>query len=517
MFKFFARMLSVGSGGLRCRRTVSCHLRHEFTSLAVSILAVIFAQPVLGTVLHAESSARPNIVLILTDDHGYADLSCQNEVSDVRTPHVDSLAANGVRMTAGYVTAPQCSPSRAAVITGRYQQRFGLDEISRCPLPLEEVTLAERLKAAGYRTGMVGKWHLSPNAVSVRWAKKNLPNLRLNTNGRVNIPLGKTVEYFPHAQGFDEYYAGEVQQYFANFDPGKNELLSTGKWRSDRGYRIDLQTTAATNFIDRNADQPFFLYLCYFGPHVPLQATPEYLKRFPGEMKERRRYGLAMLSAIDDGVGQILSALRKHEIEENTLIVFTSDNGAPLKLNMEDDPIGRGGPIWDGSLNTPWIGEKGMLSEGGIRVPFILQWKNVLPADTVYEQPVSTLDIAATAIAAAGQAIDNSLDGVDLLPYLTGEKKTPPHQSLFWRFWNQSAVRSGKWKYLKAGQSEEYLFDLDSQEHERKNVLKEHPDVAADLATQLKKWSEELRPPGLPRHEVNDQESAWFKHYLQAD
>ncbi len=459
-------------------------------------------------------SSKPNVIVILADDQGYADLSCQGVANDVRTPYIDSLAANGIRMTAGYVTAPQCSPSRAGLITGRYQQRFGVDQITNCPLPLEEITIAERLQNVDYRSGMVGKWHLSPNAVSLRWAKENLPNFRESAGGRVNIPLKKVTEYHPHTQGFDEYFAGEVQQYFANFDFSGSEVQQTGKWRRERGYRIDLQTKASVSFIQRNHDRPFFLYLCYFGPHVPLQATSEYLERFSGRMKERRRYGLAMISAIDDGVGKILSKLREHGLEENTLIVFSSDNGAPLKLKKPDDPIGQGGPVWDGSLNDPWIGEKGMLSEGGLRVPFVVQWKNRLPKGITYDKPVSTLDIAATAIAAAGIEADPALDGVDLIPYLTGKNQASPHDSLFWRFWNQSAVRAGKWKYLKGGEDREYLFDLSLDEHEQTNLLVQHPGIAAKLSSKLEIWSKEMLPPGAPTKGADHEERVWYQHYF---
>ncbi len=485
--------------------------RSSMRRFSLSLLTIACAFTFLSGELPA---SPPNVIVILADDQGYADLSCQGVASDVRTPQIDSLAANGIRMTAGYVTAPQCSPSRAALITGRYQQRFGVDEIANCPLPLEEITIAERLQTVGYRTGMVGKWHLSPNPVSVRWAKANLPNIHESTNGRVNIPLKKVTEFHPHTQGFDEYFVGEIQQYFANYDFSGTEAQQTGKWRRERGYRIDLQTQASVSFIERNHDQPFFLYLCYFGPHVPLQATPKYLDRFSDPMKERRRYGLAMLAAIDDGVGKILAKLREHGLEENTLIVYSSDNGAPLKLKKPDDPIGQGGPVWDGSLNDPWIGEKGMLSEGGIRVPFIVQWKDRLPQGIVFDEPVSTLDIAATTIAAAGIDAEPVMDGVNLIPFLMGENQESPHESLFWRFWNQSAIRVGKWKYLRVGQDREYLFDLSLDAHEETNLLAQNPGIVTELSSKLEIWAKEMLPPGAPTKGSDHEEQVWYRHYF---
>lgn len=456
---------------------------------------------------------RPNILVIVTDDQGYADLSCQGIVEDIQTPHIDSIANAGARMTAAYVTAPQCSPSRAAILTGRYQQRFGVDEISKCPLPLEALTLAEQLKADGYRTGMVGKWHLSPNAVSVDWAKAHMPQLKPSAHGIVNIPRQQTLAYYPHAQGFEEYFVGDVQLYFTNVSTTERTVREMGQLVRQPGYRIDLQTQAAVSFIERNSSDPFFLYVGYFGPHVPLQATADHLQRFPGEMKERRRYGLAMLSAIDDGVGQMLDTLRSHAIEDRTLIVFTSDNGAPLKLQMPDDPVGIGGPTWDGSLNTPLTGEKGMLSEGGIRVPFVMQWKQRIPRGIVFQEPVSTLDIAATALAAAGVSSETPLDGIDLLPELTQSDKRSQPRRLYWRFWNQAAIREGDWKYLRVGSEREFLFELAQDPQERVNRLSEQPQLAERLKQQLQEWTDQLLTPGWTDG-LNHQEQNWYRHYF---
>jgi arylsulfatase A-like enzyme len=487
--------------------------------MRIFVLAVVtVGLAILAEARGASGSApKPNLIIILTDDQGYADLSAQGVVPDVKTPHIDRMASEGVRMTAGYITAPQCSPSRAGLITGRYQQRFGFDSIPDCPLPLAEVTIAERLRAAGYVSGQVGKWHLDPNPLSARWISENLPGAtKTKARDRVAIPEQVRRAYSPLAQGFDECFSGEMANYFATYDREGRSLARTGERLNMRPtYRIDAQTEGALAFLKRHHERPFFLYVCYYGPHVPLEATAKYLERFPGPMAERRRYALAMMSAIDDGVGRILDALREYGLEEKTLVAFTSDNGAPVQLHKEDKkPVDLISADWDGSLNEPWVGEKGMLTEGGIRVPFVLRWKGVLPAGTVYREPVSALDFAATAVAMAGLPADPKLDGVDLVPFLTGRKSGAPHAALFWRFWNQAAVRAGNWKYLKLGDGSEFLFDLASAEHETKNRIAAHPDVARRLSRQLANWTAQLQPAELPEQTLSRQERRWYEHYL---
>lgn len=444
---------------------------------------------------------------------GYSDVGVQGAADDVRTPNIDRIAREGVRCTAGYVTAPQCSPSRAGLLTGRYQQRFGLDSNTETPMPAEQVTLAERLNRAGYTSGQVGKWHLEPGAVSRSWARKNLPGVRPNAEGRFPIPTERALEYYPHRQGFDEFFAGVARRYYANYDLSGG-AAHEAKWIDDHRYRLDVQSDAAVAYLKQPREEPFFLYLAYFAPHVPLEATEQYLARFPGPMPERRRYALAMISAIDDGVGRILDVLEKKGLAEETIVVFASDNGAPL-MGKEDLPIAEAGATWDGSLNDPWVGEKGMLSEGGIRVPFLLRWTAKLPAGKVYERPVSTLDIAATAVAAAGLPHDQALDGVDLLPFLTGDREGDPHDALYWRFWGQAAVRSGDWKYLNAGKNGEYLFDLASEAHEKKNLIAEHPDVAAGLHRNLEAWEADLQPPGPPPAS-RPSEADWYSTHFRS-
>lgn len=445
-------------------------------TILLSILPALF---VVGAPF-ARADDRPNIVVIFTDDHGYADLGCQGVLDDIETPHIDKLAAGGVRISSGYVTAPQCVPSRAGLLTGRYQNRFGVESNADALDGFNaEQTIAERLKKAGYATGMTGKWHLGPTPEIVR-------------------------------HGFDDvYFKNANRSGWANFDLDGNDR--TAGVETSRLYHLDANSAAACAFIKRHHDEPFFFYCAYRAPHVPLDAPPKYLQRFPGKMPERRRQALAMIAAIDDGVGRVMSTLREYGLEEKTLIFFIGDNGAPLKIHKIDAP--GGGPGWDGSLNDPLNGEKGMLAEGGIRVPFLVYWKGQFAEGRVYDHPAISLDVAATAVALAGLPDDPGLDGVNLLPYLRGEKKDRPHETLYWRWIAQSAVREGNWKYLRGG-TREYLFDLDKDREEKRNLFEEHPDIAQRLKAKLVKWSRQLNPPGLETKKMAATWERYFDHYL---
>lgn len=458
---------------------------------------------------------KPNIIVIFTDDHGFADLQCQGQVGDIKTPNIDRLAAEGIRFTDGYVTAPQCCPSRAGLLTGRYQQRFGLDENGKCPLPLEEKTIADRLKSAGYVTGMVGKWHQEPNVQSVKWAKENPDKAEIKPGGRVKIPWDQILPYYPQNRGFSEFYKGETKRYWANYDLDGNKLAPEGQWEEPGRYRLDVQSDAAVTFIERNHENPFFLYLAYYAPHTPLEATEKYLSRFPGDMPERRRYALAMVSAIDDGVGRILDTLATHNLDKDTLIFFLGDNGAPLKLTKEDSPVNTDAGGWDGSLNNPWVGEKGMLTEGGIRVPFVARWKGTWPEGITYREPVISLDIAATACAAAELDMPPELDGVDISPYVKDEQSGSPHEYLFWRFWTQGAVRKGKWKYVQVGKEQRFLFDLSDRKHENVNVIEAHPEIASELQKALEIWNTSLKYPESLGSAHKNQEERFYDFYYK--
>jgi len=458
---------------------------------------------------------RPNIIVIYTDDQGYADLGIQGQVSDVRTPNIDTLALSGVRMTDGYVTAPQCVPSRAGLISGQYQQRFGLFENETGPMPLSITTVPELMQRAGYVTGMVGKWHLEPNRNQEGWLEENLPSYSESDDEDLVIPTSLRTDYRPGNRGFSEYFSGTRNRYRANFDLNGNSLYgSNGRIVRNRDFRIDVQSQAALSFLERNEDQPFFLYLSYFGPHVPLEAPTKYLKRFPGEMPERRRTALAMISAIDDGVGQIVQMLEEKGLREKTLIFFVSDNGAPLKIAMDDLPLTITRGTWDGSLNTPWIGEKKLLTEGGIRVPFLASWPGVLPAGKTYSKPVITLDIGATAVALSGLEHDTVLDGRDIIPELKGDAPRQSSRPLFWKFQDQLAVREGRYKYLRLlDDGTEYLFDLESDEHEAVDLSGQSSNTTRRLRQLGDSWAREL-DIDLSNQVDDTEEDRFFDHYL---
>jgi arylsulfatase A-like enzyme len=427
------------------------------------------------------AASKPNVIVIFCDDLGWSDLGVQGIRKDIRTPNLDALARGGLLATNGYVTAPQCVPSRAGLLSGRYQPRFGVEsngaELSGFDA---QATIAERLKNAGYATGMTGKWHLGPND-------------KITTHG------------------FDDVYCnqGARGKAWANFD--LNGAPIPGGDITSPEYHLDANSSAACAFIKRHKTEPFFFYLAYRAPHVPLDPTQQYLDRFPGEMPECRRRCLAMMSAVDDGVGRVMDTLRQNGLEENTLIFFMGDNGAPLKITMPDRPDG---PGWDGSLNLPMNGEKGMLSEGGIREPWIAYWKGRIPAGQVYQQPVISLDVAATAVAVAGLPRDPQLDGVNVMPYFTGEKEGAPHEVLFWRWEAQSAIREGKWKLLVGGKRS-YLYDLEVDPGEKHNQLAQRPDLAKSLRAKLERWASELQPPGINLRPMAATWDQYFDFYLE--
>lgn len=482
-------------------------------------------------------ATQPNVIVILTDDQGWSDLGCQGQVDDIKTPHIDALAERGVRCTAGYVTSPQCSPSRAGLITGRHQQRFGIDTIPDMPLPSEAITIAERLQPLGYRTGFVGKWHLEPNATCVDWLRRELPEMASKPRNQIRIPWDKIRPYSPAAQGFDEYFWGSIRNYRINYEIASQEsetgqspdgqsktplqptsLLTRMKQIENKDFRIDVQTEAAISFIERNHDLPFYLQLNYFGPHTPLEAPEKYLDRFPTDMPIRRRYALAMIAAIDDGVGKIVQQLTEHGLLENTLIVMTSDNGAPLKMTKPDTPINHDMGGWDGSLNEPWVGEKGMLSEGGIRVPMIWSLPSQLPKGKTYHWPVSTLDIAPSVLRLAGgdlQEARDQLDGIDMVSAMN-DIQNPSTRTLYFRFWDQAAIRRGKWKYISVGDGRRYLFDLDSDQHENQDLSKDYTELVDKLHADLEQWCESLQPAGLPTG-GKMRERNWYNFYFGND
>ena len=439
-----------------------------------------------------QAADKPNIILFYTDDHGHADLGIHGVVKDIQTPNLDALARSGVVATHGYSTAPQCVPSRGGVMTGRFQGRFDLDNNGSALDGFnKQTTIATRLQNAGYATAQFGKWHLGPTDAITKHGFKHVFSQNAQRPFSANITLD-----------------GQ--------DRPMSDLPPTE-------YHLDGCSKAAAAIIERYKDQPFFLYVAYRGPHTPLDAPKRYIDRFPGEMPERRRAALGMLSAIDDGVGLITSTLKKHGLTEKTLIFFIGDNGAPLKIHKVDSPLQGDAGGWDGSLNTPLNGEKGMLAEGGMSTPFLIAWPGTIPGGQVYEHPVSALDVAATAVGiqplgdsekSAKASTPTELDGVNLLPYLTGENKAPPHDALYWRWMAQSAIREGNWKLLRGG-DREYLYDLATDREENNNLAAKHPEIATRLRAKLKTWADGLTPPGMALGPMAATWNDYFDHYLE--
>jgi len=449
---------------------------------------------------------QPNIIIIFTDDMGYADVGCNKILNDNQTNHIDALAENGVRMTAGYATAPQCTPSRAGIITGQYQNKYGLTENRDAPLPLHVATIAEKIKSVGYNTALVGKWHLEPHPKNTRWLHEN------DVDKLESIDSTTYYKYFPWNRGFNKVFCGNGSTVWTNFDLDGSSL-NTVKRKTYNKYRLDLQTEAALSFIKQSIHHPFFLYLSYFGPHTPLSAPQKYLSRFSKDMPNRRRLALAMNAAIDEGVGKIIQSLSNHNILENTIVFFVSDNGAPLILHKQDMPITKKQNLWNGSLNNPWLGEKGMLTEGGIRVPFLVSWKGSLPENIVYEKPVTCLDVSATAVALAGGDLTN-MDGKNLIPYLSGYIKEAPHETIFWKWRGQEAARNSKYKYLRYNDGKEYLFNLEDEMHETENVIDQNSEIANELKQSLNAWNESLLNT-KPIEELSRTEKIFRNFYLK--
>jgi arylsulfatase A-like enzyme len=453
--------------------------------LAGAWLAAIAIFAGSGAAHAADAKQRqPNIVILLADDLGYADVGFHG-LSDLSTPNIDSLAAGGVRFTNGYVSCPYCSPTRAGLLTGRYQERFGHEfnpggagQKKPAPgLPLTETTIANRLKAANYKTGLVGKWHLGPDP-----------------------------EQNPTKRGFDSFFGftGGQHTFFA---AQTKDIYRGTEPVEEKEYLTDAFAREAVSFIDQNKADPFFLYLAFNAVHTPLDVTDDRFQRFAHiEDPQRRKYA-AMLTALDEGIGRVLEKLRAEGLEEDTLIFFLSDNGGPV---MPTTSI-------NGANNAPLRGSKRTTLEGGVRVPFVAQWKGKLPAGKVYPHPVIQLDILPTALAAAHAPVgdDANLDGVNLIPYLTGENDQKPHETLFWRLGPQRAIRQGEWKLVqydvnadsatdtnRAGSSRgrpevtaPKLYNLIADPGETNDLAAQHPNRVAELDQAWQAWSAQLAEP----------------------
>jgi arylsulfatase A-like enzyme len=424
---------------------------------------------------------RPNILLIASDDLGYADLGIHGS-RDIPTPNIDRLARDGIHFTDAYVSGPYCSPTRAGLMTGRYPQRFGYefnpDGSRDYGLPLTETTMAEKLKAAGYRTALFGKWH-----------------------------LGSADQLHPMRRGFEEFYGflGGDHSYLnvAHIDVGTDmpdPLLDGMKPASSVTYLTDTLGDRAVGYIKRHASEPFFLYLAFNAAHTPMEAPEKYLARFPKIAHPQRRTYAAMVSAMDDAIGRTLTALRDQKLEEKTLVIFLNDNGGPT---MPTTTV-------NGSSNAPLRGSKRQTWEGGIRVAFAMSWKGHIEAGHVDHRPIIQLDVLPTVLAAAGVATNASeFDGVNLLPFLTGTVAGAPHDALYWRFGGMMAIRKGDWKLVKTRDgplvdvdpsvlrdlSEAGLYNLSEDIGETRNRAAERPDKVKELSDLWQRWNRQLAKP----------------------
>lgn len=426
------------------------------------------------------ADVKPNVIIFLADDTGYVDIGAQG-CKDIPTPNIDSIARNGMRCTNGYVSCPYCSPTRAGVMTGRYQTRFGHEfnegaNVNRelFGLPLTEKTIADRLKPLGYNTWAVGKWH-----------------------------LGFNIERRAMKRGFDEFYGTLANTpYFHPLLVDSRKNPDPERVADDAYYTTDAFGDRAVDLVQSSKGKPFFLYLPFNANHVPNQATERYLKRFPSIQDKDRQLYAAMMSAMDDAIGKVLKAVRDAGQEENTLFFFLSDNGGPMTK------MGK-----NGSNNKPLKGQKGDTWEGGIRVPFLVQWKGKLPAGKEYVNPVISLDILPTAVTAAGGQVapEWKIDGVDLMPFLTGKNSATPHESLYWRFGPQWAARKGNLKlvrgfdYVAQPDSQPpvnevkvtplQLFNLSEDIGEAKDVAAANPDKVKELQAAWDAWNKEQKAP----------------------
>src|SRR5262249_11758164 len=447
-------------------------IRFEASSrMKIKLLSLAAALCLCGATFAA--SSLPNFVVILADDLGYDDVG-SNGCEDIPTPNIDSLATNGARCTNAYVTCPFCSPSRAAIMTGRYQQRFGYesqltddDEINPLlGIPAQEILLPQLLKPAGYVCGAVGKWHLG-----------QAPNLH------------------PIARGFDEFFgflsaSANPGYYNANVLRGDTPLIETD-------YLTDAFTREAVAFINNHAAEPFLLYLPYSAVHAPYDTPPDvYMQRVANIPDLKRQTYAAMVVALDDGIGQVGQTLRDNNILSNTIIFFLSDNG---------------GPPLDFVSNYPLRGYKYDTLEGGIRVPFAVQWTGHIPPTVVSRSTVSSLDIVPTIAGAAGVSLptDRIYDGINLTPYLTAQQQIPA-RTLFWRWFGLGpdgllgsdntiwAVRKGSFKLVVERAKDNQpaaLYNLNTDIGETRDMASSYPDKVNSLKGLFNLWTLKTMAP----------------------
>ncbi len=435
--------------------------RREFVKLVAAGAATLLGRGQAGAC--SRPADKPNIILIMADDLGYGDISCYGSTK-IKTPNIDALAKNGLRFTDFHSNGPVCSPTRAALLTGRYQQRSGIEGVfpskdqrgREAGLALEQTTFAEVLKKHGYATALFGKWH-----------------------------LGYNVEFNPTKQGFDEFRgnsSGNVD-YHSHIDgAGFNDWWKNLEKVPEEGYATDLITKHGVDFIERHKDGPFCLYLPHIAPHSPYQGRNDPTLRLPGGKRGKSlgrveiiRAYKEMIEVMDAGIGRIVETVKELGLERKTFIFFCSDNG-PAKNGSK------------GALS----GSKGSLLEGGHRVPAVAYWPGTIRPGTTTGQTVMGMDLFPTMASIAGAKLPDGLklDGVDLLDVMTENKKLP-QRTLFWRFINEKAVRKGPWKLL-VRDNKATLYNLDEDLGEKNDLARTNPRMLKMLEDELAVWDREV-------------------------
>jgi arylsulfatase A-like enzyme len=445
-------------------------------NLLIILLALSITQ--LSCAGEVSKNKQPNIVLLFSDDAGYSDFGFQGS-TEMKTPNLDRLASEGIQFTQAYVSDPTCGPSRAGLITGKYQQRAGyiennvpgyMSEVSAqdgadMGLPLSEITMGDYLKSMGYKTGFYGKWH-----------------------------IGSADRFHPTKRGFDEFYGfrGGDRSYFAYDGKPKGmreEVFSDkrmergfGHFEEPKGYLTDVLADEAISFIEKNKEDPFFVFLSFNAPHTPMEATEEDLQQFP-ELSGNRKIYAAMNLAMDRASGKVLDRLKELGLDENTIVIYTNDNGGPSDKNA--------------SVNLPLSGTKSNHLEGGVRVPFLMRWPGVTGSNGKYDLPVSTMDLLPTFFAAAGGKVEGlkGVDGVDLEPFVTGENQGRPHQTLFWKKDVRAAVRNGDWKLIRFPDRPAELYNITDDMTEHTNLAADHPGKVKEMFKQIYEWELTLERP----------------------
>jgi arylsulfatase A-like enzyme len=431
----------------------------------ITLIIIILFQNIIA------AQEKPNIVFLFSDDAGYADFGFQGS-TEIITPNLDKLAKSGVKFTQGYVTDATCGPSRAGLITGKYPQRFGYEEINvpgymsenskflgdDMGLPLNQLTIADYLKKIGYSTAIYGKWH-----------------------------LGDADRFHPLNRGFDEFYGfrGGARSYFGyeKSSPEHTKMeRGFGNFEEPKQYVTDALADEAISFIEKNKKNPFFIYLAFNAVHTPMEATEDDLNKFPNLTGKRKELA-AMTLALDRACGRVLDKLKELGLDKNTIVVFSNDNGGPTDKNA--------------SLNLPLSGTKSNHLEGGIRVPFLISWPKHIEPKTQYNYPVSTLDLLPTFYAAGGGNVTDlkGIDGVDLLPYINGMNKARPHETLFWKKEVRLAFREGDWKLIRFADRPAELYDLSKDISEQNDLALLYPGRVKSMFKKMFEWESTLERP----------------------